>query len=84
MNTPIYYGGIGILHALPRHRPARLSLLVGRVLATPRALFQRLSDWQEKSRKLRQLDRLDDHALADIGLSRAEAFNELTRRYWRK
>ena len=51
MNTPIYYGGIGILHALSRHRPARLSLLVGGVFATLRASFRRLSDWREKSRK---------------------------------
>ena len=67
MNTPIYYGGIGILHALSRHRPARLSLLVGGVLATLRASFRRLRDWREKSRKRRQFDRLDDRAFADIG-----------------
>lgn len=62
MNTPIYYGRIGILHALPRHRPARLSLLAGGVFSILRASFRRLSDWREKSRKLRQLDRLDDRA----------------------
>ena len=37
-----------------------------------RGPLTRLRAWQEKRQALRDLARLDDHLLADIGLSRAE------------
>ncbi len=37
-----------------------------------RGPLTRLRAWQDKRRALRDLARIDDHLLADIGLSRAE------------
>ena len=36
----------------------------------------------ERSRSRRALQELSDHQLKDIGLSRADAFKEGTRRFW--
>ncbi len=35
-------------------------------------IFQTILQWQRRSSTARMLDRLDDHMLADIGLTRAD------------
>jgi uncharacterized protein YjiS (DUF1127 family) len=39
--------------------------------------------WQERARERRQLMELSDHMLRDIGISRAEAFGEAEKPFWR-
>ncbi|HKV17264.1 MAG TPA: DUF1127 domain-containing protein [Reyranella sp.] len=45
-------------------------------------LIARLALWRERSRSRRHLALLDDRALADIGLSRAEQWQESRKRFW--
>jgi len=45
-------------------------------------LFALFGAWTARSRARRDLARLDDHMLADIGLDRAAAASEATRRFW--
>lgn len=39
--------------------------------------------WMERAAQRRALSRLDDRALKDIGLSRADVMGETTKRFWR-
>ena len=42
-----------------------------------------LKTWSERARSRRQLSlRLDDHILNDIGLSQAEAIQEVSKYFW--
>ncbi|WIM12213.1 DUF1127 domain-containing protein [Enhydrobacter sp.] len=45
-------------------------------------LLSTLSLWRDRSRSRRQLALLDDRALADVGLSRAEQWKESRKRFW--
>ena len=45
-------------------------------------LISTLRLWRERSRSRRHLALLDDRALADIGLSRAEQRQESCKRFW--
>lgn len=65
------------------HSPSRL-----RVLA--RALSLELIDlgtlllvWQARWRERARLDRLSDHMLKDLGISRADASREVGKPFWR-
>jgi uncharacterized protein YjiS (DUF1127 family) len=42
-----------------------------------------VSVWLERSRSRRALAAFDDHQLRDIGLSRADAWRESPKRFWR-
>jgi uncharacterized protein YjiS (DUF1127 family) len=42
-----------------------------------------LLTWHERVRQRRQLLRMDDHMLRDIGISRSEAFGEAEKPFWR-
>jgi hypothetical protein len=44
MNRPVYYGGIGILHASPGRRRARLSRVFGNVVTILKASLRRRSN----------------------------------------
>ena len=46
------------------------------------AVFAGLEDRIEKRRSRQALLELSDYQLKDIGLSRADAFNEARRRFW--
>jgi uncharacterized protein YjiS (DUF1127 family) len=46
------------------------------------SLLSTLSLWRDRSRSRRHLALLDDRALADIGLSRAEQWKESRKRFW--
>lgn len=55
-------------------------------MATRRTTLPRIIDWlaraMETARQRRALLRLDDGALKDIGLSRADAYREANRSFW--
>lgn len=56
--------------------------LLGAVLSL-RGLARRLVLWGERARQRRALASLSDHALRDIGLSRADALDEAEKPFWR-
>ncbi len=62
----------------PRRVPAREARLTQRVLFVVAWLSRALAVARER----RALLRLDETALKDIGLSRADAYGEATRRWW--
>ena len=43
-----------------------------------------VSAWRERHESRRTLRRLDDHMLADIGMSRADAEAEIAKPFWRR
>jgi uncharacterized protein YjiS (DUF1127 family) len=45
-------------------------------------LFDRFFTWLDRARQRRHLSELDDRLLRDIGLSRAEVENEVSRPFW--
>jgi uncharacterized protein YjiS (DUF1127 family) len=57
--------------ARPSHQPALHRLLL------------RLEEWAERRRQRRALLALNDHALKDIGLSCADAWQEGGKPFWR-
>jgi uncharacterized protein YjiS (DUF1127 family) len=59
-------------------RPSRTT--AGRGLVT--RLFDQLIEWLDRARQRRHLGELDDRLRRDIGLSRAEVENEVSRPFW--
>ena len=57
-------------------RPKQQAGLLVRLLAT-------LNGWHARSVQRRQLARLSDHQLHDIGLSRSQVFHEVEKPFWR-
>lgn len=47
-------------------------------------LAETVPEWLERSRQRRQLARLSDHMLRDIGLTRADAWAEAEKPFWRR
>jgi uncharacterized protein YjiS (DUF1127 family) len=47
------------------------------------AAVETLSVWQERARARRELARLDDRMLRDIGISSADVWQELEKPFWR-
>jgi uncharacterized protein YjiS (DUF1127 family) len=47
-------------------------------------LFGQVTIWRERHAWRADLCRLDDHLLADIGLTRAEAEVEIAKPFWRR
>jgi uncharacterized protein YjiS (DUF1127 family) len=41
-----------------------------------------LGEWHRRSREREQLRALDDRALADLGLTRADILREVDKRFW--
>jgi len=66
--------------AAPR-RPASGGSGQGRDLAV--TLADAVLSWAERGRQRRALGALDDGALRDIGLSRADADHEFSKPFWR-
>lgn len=66
-----------------RHAPAATGILraLGRGVL---ALHETWSTWYERARQRRALDGLSDHLLHDIGLSRADAYREAHKPFWRE
>lgn len=46
-------------------------------------MSERIAEWQERKTQRRQLLSLDDRALRDIGISRADAEREYRKPFWR-
>lgn len=59
---------------LPASRPLTLWYL---------RLFATLAQWQRNARTRHQLAQLDARALADVGISPSERYQELERPFWR-
>jgi uncharacterized protein YjiS (DUF1127 family) len=57
-----------------------LPLASVRRLAT--RLFVLLVEWDRRGRERRHLRTLDDRALADLGLTRADILPEIEKRFW--
>lgn len=56
------------------------SLSFGRIFS---ALVGRLLLWQERSDERLRLREMDDHMLKDLGISRAQAYRESEKPFWR-
>jgi uncharacterized protein YjiS (DUF1127 family) len=48
-----------------------------------RSLVERLLRWQSRAQQRRMLLELDDHMLKDIGLTRADVWQETRKPFWR-
>lgn len=77
---------IGLAHRpLTKYQPPSASLQLRttrRLAAIPRlrSLFQL---WRRRARERRELARLDHRDLRDIGLSRLEVYDEISKPFWR-
>lgn len=76
--TPSAFDASGIAAPQAVASPRRAG--VGGVVA---ALFDGLATWTERRRQRWALERMPDHMLADIGLSRADAEQETDKPFWR-
>ena len=65
-------------------RPGRLWVWVLAFQARRRAIAEAFGVWGERRRTRRQLTRLSDHMLKDIGVGRAEVDRESGKAFWRK
>jgi uncharacterized protein YjiS (DUF1127 family) len=61
---------------------ARLTGVVSE-LATVERTIGLLATWRQRATDRRQLQKLDDHLLRDIGLSRADVEFEVAKPFWR-
>lgn len=48
------------------------------------SVFNKLCMWQRRAETRRRMIHLDDHALADIGLSQTQAMAEADKPFWQK
>jgi uncharacterized protein YjiS (DUF1127 family) len=55
-----------------------------RILLDPLRLLAQLDEWVDRRRQRRALMGLNDDLLKDIGVSRADAFREASKPFWRK
>jgi uncharacterized protein YjiS (DUF1127 family) len=64
-----------------------ISLIASRNDLAPRGMVlrvvDRLLDWQDRGRQRRHLSSLDDHILADVGLSHGDVEEEVRKPFWR-
>lgn len=64
-----------------------IQLTVSRDDLAPRGMVlrvvDRLLDWQDRERQRRHLSSLDDHILADVGLSYGDVEEEVRKPFWR-
>jgi uncharacterized protein YjiS (DUF1127 family) len=76
------YGTAGASPALGRGPKGQAG--IGHVLTSVVTRgFELLLIWQEREFQRRALEGLDDHALRDIGLSRADVVREADKPFWR-
>ncbi len=74
------------MHAIAGSRPHITNLVWNlfwnRALRRVPEFFVRISEWQQQKRQQYSLARLDDHLLADIGLSREQQSRECSTAFW--
>ena len=68
--------------ALHRHSDLTLSSPTLPVWQTLNAAVGQLALWIQRHRQRRELLGLSDHMLKDLGLSRADAYDEASKRFW--
>ena len=64
---------LGVAYA--NARPSMLAAAMARA-------FDTLSTWQERAHQRASLAALDDHMLADIGLTRTDVYRECRKPFW--
>jgi uncharacterized protein YjiS (DUF1127 family) len=64
-------------------RPQRATERLGRAVSHAAGALRRLADWSERARMRRELGRLDDRLLRDIGVDRASASYEADKPFWK-
>lgn len=69
-------GQCGFIHSEQAGSPAVLPK------STWRVVWQRLSRWYQLGQQRRDLAALSDNALKDLGLSRADTYEETARPFW--
>ena len=77
MHTVLFDTGVGARVTFRRKATARTTALLHRAVAAFR-------EWRRCARSRAELVRLDDRALRDIGLTRAEVLREIDKPFWRK
>lgn len=79
MKTIPFGAGIdaGATYVGKQRSPRSLLALLGRA-------YRVLREWRRRTRSRAELLRLDDRALRDIGITRAEALYEIDKPFWRK
>lgn len=60
------------------------TLAVDAMIGIGSEFAQLLKVWRERNRQRREIARLDDRMLADIGLSRMEATREANKAFWQE
>lgn len=65
------------------HSPSRLRALARALSLELIDLCNLLLVWQARWRERGRLDRLSDHMLKDLGISRADASREVRKPFWR-
>jgi uncharacterized protein YjiS (DUF1127 family) len=55
---------------------------LARAIAGRKAVLSRIAEWQQRAAGRRQLMRLTDRDLRDIGISRSEARAEASKPFW--
>lgn len=65
------------------HSPSRLRVLARALALELIDLCNLLLVWQARWRERGRLDRLSDHMLKDLGISRADASREVRKPFWR-
>jgi uncharacterized protein YjiS (DUF1127 family) len=68
------------LHRVPRSTVTRTAQPL---LQAGRTLSARLAEWLDRRQQRRALLQLNDQLLKDIGLSRADAWQEARKPFWR-
>lgn len=65
---------------LPTIAPSKLTLAALTSLSVPFGLTRQ---WRQRASERRHLSRLNDHVLADLGLTRQEVIDEAAKPFWR-
>lgn len=67
-----------IVHQAPAHRGPRADILMSGI----DRFFDTLSQWRMRMATRRDLARLDDRMLSDIGVSPADVDHEVSKHFW--